>query len=322
MTSSTTRDGQGERSEHPFVSVVIPVYNDPAGIADTLGTLVEQTYPEDGYEVLVVDNGSTDSTREVVRGVTDEFPGLVSLLVEDEIQGSYAARNRGIEQAEGSLLAFVDADMLVPETYLEDVVDSAAEHGWDYMGCRVELFYPEDRETPVGRFDEFYGFRERKSLEEDHFTPTNSLVVRRAVVDDVGPFDERLTSWGDYEFGTRVYDAGYTQYFEPGITLRHPARTSLREFVGKYRRVGRGYTQLTRLHPERCDEPAVWDPRHYLPPNPFDFRRVIERGGGLSLRDAVPVYLVLYLQKLVMVAGRIDERRRGRTDGSRGGVAA
>ena len=89
---------------NPFVSVIVPVYNDPEGIRDCLTALSEQSYPDDRYEVIVVDNGSTDSTRSVI----SEFP--VTFRIEDEIQGSYAARNTGIANAHGDVFGFVDAD--------------------------------------------------------------------------------------------------------------------------------------------------------------------------------------------------------------------
>jgi glycosyltransferase involved in cell wall biosynthesis len=310
--------------DRPFVSVVVPVYNDPEGVAVTVSSLVEQSYPTDRYEVLVVDNDSTDDTRDVVRRFADEHP-VVTLLVEDEVQSSYAARNRGVAAAreDGDLLAFVDADMEVPPDYLADVTDSAAERGWDYLGVSVELF-TQGPETAVSIWDRLYGFQERKSLEVDHFAPTNSMVVRREVVDDVGTFDERLESSGDYEFGRRVHEAGYEQAFEPDIVLRHPARRTLRAFVKKYLRVGRGYAQLSRLHPEVFDQPPVWDPRHFLPPNPVSFRRFVRARSedGIGTGTALAVFLVLWLQKLVLVAGRLSERGEPRTTGSDDGVVA
>jgi GT2 family glycosyltransferase len=249
----------------------------------------------------------------------------VTLLVEDEVQSSYAARNRGIDaaRADGDLVAFVDADMEAPPDYLADVVDSAATRGWDYLGVRVELF-TEGSETAVSEWDRLYGFRERKSLEADHFAPTNSLVVRREVLDAVGDFDERLASSGDYEFGRRVHAAGFEQAFEPDIVLRHPARRTLRAFVNKYLRIGRGYTQLSRLHPDLFHQPPVWDPRHFLPPNPLAFRRVLRDRSDrrVGVRTALAVYLVLWLQKLVLVAGRLSERREARSSNSSDGVVA
>jgi glycosyltransferase involved in cell wall biosynthesis len=85
----------------PFVSVIIPVYNDPGRIRVALEALLHQTYPADAYEVIVADNGSTDETP----GVVDEFdkkrPGLVRMVVEDKIQSSYAARNKALAAARG-----------------------------------------------------------------------------------------------------------------------------------------------------------------------------------------------------------------------------
>lgn len=79
-------------SPFPCVSVIVPVYNDPTGIRDTLTALTKQTYPTERVNILPIDNGSTDETRDVIRQFEREHEN-VTLVVEDEIQGSYAARN-------------------------------------------------------------------------------------------------------------------------------------------------------------------------------------------------------------------------------------
>ena len=100
------------------VSVVIPVYNDPSGLQDTLESLVAQNFPKDQYEIIVVDNGSTDKTLDVAKMHADKYPQLVKYVIEDNIQSSYAARNKGIIVAKGELISFIDADMTVREEWL------------------------------------------------------------------------------------------------------------------------------------------------------------------------------------------------------------
>ena len=103
------------------VVVIIPVYNDPKGIQDTLDSLLGQTTTN--YQIVVVDNNSTDRTPEIVRTYETDHDHI-TLLHEREIQSSYAARNTGIRHTDSDILAFVDADMTVPEDWLESALET------------------------------------------------------------------------------------------------------------------------------------------------------------------------------------------------------
>jgi len=120
------------------LSVVIPVYNDASGIAQTLDSLTAQSTKGD-YEIAVVDNNSTDQTPEVINSYDDD---RITLYHETEIQSSYAARNTGIRNTASEILAFVDADMTVPEHWLENALDAFHSTDADYMGCNVDLTLP------------------------------------------------------------------------------------------------------------------------------------------------------------------------------------
>ncbi|WP_396612629.1 glycosyltransferase [Haloferax sp. S1W] len=249
--------------DRPVVSVIIPVYNDPKGIADTLSALTKQTYPDERLELLPVDNGSTDRTREVIRQFAADNE-IVELVVEDEIQGSYAARNAGIERASGEILAFVDADMYMDETWLETAVDAAGDA--PYIGCNVELVVDGDA-TLAAKFDAQTAFPVERYIAEQQYAPTCCLLVRRSVVEDVGPFDAMLVSGGDSEFGNRVAQAGYEQQFASEATLYHPVRDSFSSLVKKELRVGRGLCQRQEYYPERFGRPGI-------PPRPSGAKSV------------------------------------------------
>lgn len=244
-------DGRGD------VSVIVPVYNDPRGIDRTLRSLREQG--RNLTEVVVVDNGSTDGTRDRVRALAADDDRIVT-LVEDRIQGSYAARNEGIRRARGDVLAFVDADMTVPEGWLDRAVDAFERTDAAYVGCNVELTLPPDPPL-AARYDYHTGFPVKQYVERQRFAPTCCLLVRRDVFEDVGLFDHRLRSGGDKEFGNRVHQAGYGMEFADEVTMYHPARDSIRALVSKDLRVGAGLCQLQRYHPDRYGTPGV-------PPSP------------------------------------------------------
>lgn len=233
-------------SERPFVSVIVPVYNDPDGIRRCLTALTEQTYPDDQYEVLAVDNGSTDNTPEVVR----DFE-RVELLVEDEIQGSYAARNRGIEAATGEIFAFTDADCTPDPNWIAAGVETLDRDDTDLVGGRV-VFEFSDQKTAAERFDASVNMRNDQSV-QDGVVKTANVIVRRAVVEDIGPFPQHLPSGGDVHWTGAATDAGYTLVYGEDVIVRHPSR-QFRELLRKQYRVGKGQIQIWRLD----DRSAAW----------------------------------------------------------------
>jgi len=231
----------------PSLSVIIPVYNDRDGVATTLESLSTQDLTD--VEVLVVDNNSTDDTSSFLRSYAAEHDWM-TYLIEAEIQSSYAARNTGLEHASGELLAFIDADMTVPEGWSTDIRHEFITREVDYLGCAVELVI-EGNGTVFDRYDQFTGFPIKPYIETQQFCPTCCLVVRRSVIDDVGGFDSRLVSGGDKEFGNRIADAGYELVFADDIVLQHPTRSSFRALAKKDLRVGKGLGQLQQLYPDR-----------------------------------------------------------------------
>src|SRR3712207_160037 len=88
----------------PYVTVIVPVYNDAGRVGSCLAALEAQTYPRQRYEVIVVDNGSTDATPAVVQSFR------VRLLFERQVRSSYAARNAGLAEAKGVIIALTDSD--------------------------------------------------------------------------------------------------------------------------------------------------------------------------------------------------------------------
>ena len=165
------------------ISVIIPVYNDPEGLRDTLESLVDQDFDGE-YEVLVVDNNSTDCTGEVIGEFEESYPDLVRGLEEDDIQSSYAARNKGVEESEGSVLCFVDADMWVDSDWLSSVNRFMDESGADYVGCNVETVRNSDSFASL--YNSLKAFDVERYLENEHYAPTCCLVVRKRVFDEVG----------------------------------------------------------------------------------------------------------------------------------------
>lgn len=269
----------------PEVSVVIPVFNDPEGIRDTLESLLGQSLPTAEYEIIVVDNKSTDNTRELVQAYVARYPQTIKLHSEDAFQGSYAARNRGIRASLGEVLVFLDSDVTVERDYLEKVRGYLTDGGYDYLGCRVRV---EPREaTLAAKYDAIHAFRTEAYFEMYGFVPTCCLSVRRKLLERIGPFDARLESGGDSEFGRRADRLGARKVFADDLCVVHPARTSLRALKMKRKRLGRGAAQRHHLATVPFAAPRA-RLLEYLPSNPLRLRRDAEaRGLATSAFEAV-----------------------------------
>jgi glycosyltransferase involved in cell wall biosynthesis len=193
----------------PRVSVVIPAYDAAATVGAAVESVLWQTY--DDLELVVVDDGSTDETGAIVAA----HPGPIR-LVHQENAGVGAARNRGIAEASGDLIAFCDADDLLLPRHLEALVETfdrgggglaTANHYWLLPGGldRTRVRYK-------GRFprpDE-----QRRAILEQNFVSTLALFPR-ALVDEIGPFDSRLRHAEDWDFWLRAILAGSRVALQP-----------------------------------------------------------------------------------------------------------
>ena len=223
------------------ISVIIPVYNEESGLRDTLESLEEQDVEDQKYEVIVVDNNSTDGTSNVIREFSDRNSNFKG-LEETNIQSSYAARNKGIEASNGEIICFLDADMWADPDYLRRIKDFFSNNQEiDYIGCNVEII--DNSGTITGKYNQLNGFPVEKYMREKKFAPTCCLSVRKEVFSNIGLFNPKLISGGDKLFGKKVDQSGFKMHYVDEISLYHPARTYWREIASKYFRMGRGWFQ-------------------------------------------------------------------------------
>ena len=185
----------------PLVSVVVPVYNSAPFLRETLDSVFALDYQP--FEVIVVDDGSTDGSA----AIAESFPGVH--CIRQENQGPSVARNAGTEAARGEFVAFVDSDdvvlphkLSVQVGYLLDHPDVSAVLG------RQEWITPPPNAVP----DRVWG-------DLDGITPM-SMVIRKAVLVEVGGFDPALRGPEDTELLMRLRVAGHRFLVLPEIVMR------------------------------------------------------------------------------------------------------
>ena len=236
-----------ERSPlHPFVSVVVPVLHDGPVIGTCLEALLQQTYPPDRYEIIVADNGSTDGTRAIVERVRARTGARLSLVVEDQVRTSYAARNRGLRVARGQVLAFTDADCVPVPTWLEQGVRALRASGAACVGGRIVVTFAGPRPNAYEYWDSAVRFNQELYVRH-HYAATANLFVQARVIECHGPFRPELVSGGDREFGFRLWKAGERLAYAPDAIVAHPARATLEAVYRKGLRLALGQRPLHRL---------------------------------------------------------------------------
>lgn len=215
----------------PLVDVIIPHLNDHDRLALCLEALQRQTYPADRFRVTVVDNGSRRPITEVVAG----FPGVQAL--EEPRSGCGAARNRGVAETHGSILAFTDSDCLPePDWLLKGVMMLSAGKGVDIVGGDIKVFAADEAHpTDAELYDKVFGFEVRRYVRYKHFACGANMLVPRRVFEAVGPFRD-LRQPEDLDWGRRAVRQGYHMAFGANVIVRHPARATFAELDRKTER--------------------------------------------------------------------------------------
>lgn len=230
----------------PLISVVIPVFNDAARIRTALESLVAQSLPKDRYEVIVVDNNSTDGTCNVVDDFIRRSNHGVTLTRERK-QGSYASRNQGIRVAKGGILAFTDADCVPRHDWLEKGIGALCDSEVSVVVGRIDMTFEGTHPNVWEYFDAARKLKQEEYVEKVGFGTTANLFVKKRIFDEYGNFRDDLTSGGDYEFGRRLTKAGECLAYAENAVVYHPARRSFGAILKKSKRVAEGQKQLERL---------------------------------------------------------------------------
>lgn len=279
----------------PFVSVIIPVYNDFSRLEVCLRALEKQTYPQDKYEVIVVDNGSDRP----IESVADTFSKV--RIAREEKRGSYAARNKGISLARGEVLAFTDSDCIPRAEWLENgVAQLMSVPNCGLVAGKVDIF-ARDKNRPRASelFDQLFYLDQEHAVNKKHYGATANLFTFRSVVEKVGVFNDELKSSGDSEWGQRVHEHGYALAYAGAASVMHPARESVRALYRKTVRITGG---LYDLKNGQRSSGSTWkaifqELRMWKPPVRHLYSILLNRGekpvGGAGKRAKVALIALL-----------------------------
>jgi glycosyltransferase involved in cell wall biosynthesis len=233
----------------PIVSVVVPVYNGERDVPDLIECLRSQTYPPDRVEYLLVDNNSRDRTSAIIETAA-KFPQItIRHLTENQIQSSYAARNKGIHNSKGEIIAFTDADCRPQFDWLENLVKPLAD-------LEVGISAGEIVALPGKTILEQHATRQntlsQKYTLAHSFCPygqTANLAVRKQVLAQVGLFRPYLTSGGDADLCWRILrETWYKLSFAESAIVRHRHRSTIKQLQSQWYRYGESNKYLHELY--------------------------------------------------------------------------
>jgi succinoglycan biosynthesis protein ExoA len=243
-----------------LVTVLVPARNEERSIGAALDSVAGQTYRT--LQIVVVDDGSTDRTPEIVRAKAGNDPRIE--LVPARGSGIPAALNQGLEVARGTWLVRVDAHATVGPTYVSQLVDHLREGAWGGVGGRKNghgvtaagraIAAAMGSRFGVGNSKYHYA---TEAEEVDHL-PFGAYPVD--VVRRLGGWDERLVANEDYELDYRLRQAGERLLLDPEIAIAWECRQSVPDLWRQYLRYGRGKADVAVLHP------ASLQPRHLAAP--------------------------------------------------------
>ncbi len=276
------------------LSVICPIYNEEKHISSCLESILQQDFPKEEMEVLLVDGMSTDRTREIVQQYTEQYPFI--FLLDNPKRIVPTGLNIGIRVAQGDVIIRLDAHAIYPDNYFSVLVDKLFALNADNVGglCRT---LPA-KETPVceaiaaalsspfGMGDSHFRIGTNKEMQVDT-VPFGCF--RREVFDKIGYFDEELIRNQDDEFNGRIIKYGGHIYLIPSIVINYYGRDS----IGKVAKMFYQYGLFKPLVNKKLGNPATV--RQFFPP-----LFVVGLIGGLLLSFVHPIFCILYMIVLAL----------------------
>ncbi|MDI6765238.1 MAG: glycosyltransferase [Bacteroidota bacterium] len=215
----------------PFVSIIVPVFNSSCTLDLCIQALLNQNYPKSNYEIIMVDNNSTDDSVDIIK----KYP--VSLYFEKKKQTSYAARNQGIKNSKGEILCFTDSDCITDNNWIAELVKCFSEPNIGGIGGPILAYEPT---TQVEKYiDENSLVTHSKKTHFLPFAATANAAYRRIIFEEAGLFEDKFITGSDMEMSWRMQSkTHFSMGFTEKAIIFHKHRTNLKDFTFQRRRNG------------------------------------------------------------------------------------
>ena len=216
--------------EKPKISVIIPAYNSESSIELCVSSIKSQNFSREKYEIIVVDDGSTDKTVMLAKDAGADY------VIPAGHNSSGMARNIGVKHSRGKIVAFIDSDCIAKEGWLKTISKELESN--DVIGGPVMNGRTDSAVAWAEYLMEFSEFHEYKKRSIVNFVPACNLVCKKKVFDLVGGFQEgRITE--DVLFGHSLKKAGFKVVFVPELQIQHLCGTEFNKYLSKMKKLGR-----------------------------------------------------------------------------------
>lgn len=251
-------------------SVIICTYNRSAMLGDSIRAIRSQDFPSHAYEIIVVDNNSTDNTQQVVEALQSDSQVEIRYLFESR-QGLSFARNSGIQAARGEVVAFVDDDIDAEKFWLKEVVDAFSPPDVACVGGPIRPVWL--TEKPDWLTEEWYGYlsvsefasaRSRGEFVGPEYPWGANIAFRRSVINEIGGFPTNLGRIGttllsgeEVALCMKIEEQGYRIGYAPNAIIHHkipPERLRKRWYYRRTYWHGRSDAVLNCSNPSRMEK--------------------------------------------------------------------
>ena len=242
--------------KRPFVSVVIAVQNEEKFIGQTLDQIVDQTYPADCYEVIVIDGFSTDRTVAIVESYRGKIQNLK--IMQNPIRLAGSSRNIGFKDARGEYMIIIDGHVYIENNnLLSDMV-----YIFEQTGCKV-LSRPQPLTPPDNDFfqnavafarESIVGHGTDSTIYDMEFegevdAASSGAMYHKSIFEQVGYIDENFDAAEDYEFNYRVSKNNFKSWISPKLAVFYYPRDSLGGLFRQMARYGLGRFRFVGKYP-------------------------------------------------------------------------
>jgi cellulose synthase/poly-beta-1,6-N-acetylglucosamine synthase-like glycosyltransferase len=283
-------------NNHIMVSVIIPTYRDWERLQLCLNALSSQTYPQENFETIVVNNDPKD-----------KVPGSLIIpknckLLEEKKTGSYAARNKALSIAQGDIYAFTDSDCQPQNDWLATAVAFFDNNpGYQRIGGAIELLFETEKLTWAEIYEKAFAFSQKQFVATQGMAATANMIAKRQVFDKTGKFNEALMSGGDVEWGKRAHLNGFKKMYVPECIVWHPTRSTISELIQKNKRVAGGHFAL-RKEGNKINK-LFFILLGILPP--FFSLMILKKNNTLTWSERIIAFIIRYFLRLVAMKEKL-----------------
>lgn len=292
------------------VSVIIPFYNSENFIPTCIEALHAQSFFSKEFEIIFVDNKSTDNSVKKFEKNLINSPFEVQILNFSDFPSSYAARNRGVKEAKGEILVFTDADCKPEPDWLEQIVNAFSKKISSKLivAGRVELQI-EDEKSMWELFDHHFHM-DNTQAEKNARIATANMAVKKSFFEEIGYFDE-VTSGADHKWSEKAVKAGASVKYFPDVLVMHPTRKTRDEIFKKVKRTSFGLGEMSNENVsyfingllKTCLRPFLLY-RHYQ----FALSRKFEAGSGFRIKLFFLSFLIRCIQIPAFFMGVVSKK--------------